>query len=251
MRLLRDWGEETRYEHKLKGFNYRMDGIQGAILRVKLRHLEAWTEARRARAAEYRAIFRGQVSTCPSSSQGAATSITCMRYGCAIATQRARTCSRAGIQTGVHYPIPVHLQPAYSDLGYVRGDFPVAERVAAEVLSLPMFPEMTTAQVEQVACGGAGGAAIDGRAMSGRIVPAVHAVREIAADPSHELGLADALRAKHSREALQELYGRFMPWRRRLRCDDAAHRLPRARTARRQRRATSAGASRCCTRRRL
>jgi dTDP-4-amino-4,6-dideoxygalactose transaminase len=57
---------------------------------------------------------------------------------------------QAGIQTGVHYPIPIHLQPAYSDLGYVRGDFPVAERVAAEVLSLPMFPEMTTAQVEQV-----------------------------------------------------------------------------------------------------
>jgi len=150
MRLLRSWGEETRYEHTLKGFNYRMDGIQGAILRVKLRHVDAWTEARRARAAEYRAIFRGSDVHVPVEQPG------CRHvYHVYAVRLRNRDATRAhlqqaGIQTGVHYPIPIHLQPAYSDLGYVRGDFPVAERVAAEVLSLPMFPEMTTAQVEQV-----------------------------------------------------------------------------------------------------
>lgn len=150
MRLLRSWGEEKRYEHTLKGFNYRMDGIQGAILRVKLRHLEAWTEARRARAADYRAVFAGSEVRVPVERPG------CRHvYHVYAVRLRNRDATRAhlqqaGIQTGVHYPIPIHLQPAYRDLGYARGDFPVAERIASEILSLPMFPEMTSAQVEEV-----------------------------------------------------------------------------------------------------
>ena len=150
MRLLRSWGEERRYEHTLKGFNYRMDGIQGAILRVKLRYLEAWTEARRARAADYARVFAGSDVGFPVERPG------CRHvYHVYAVRLRNRDATRAqlqhaGIQTGVHYPIPIHLQPAYRDLGYARGDFPVAERVASEVLSLPIFPEMTAAQVEEV-----------------------------------------------------------------------------------------------------
>jgi dTDP-4-amino-4,6-dideoxygalactose transaminase len=151
MRLLRSWGEERRYEHALKGFNYRMDGIQGAILRVKLRYLEAWTEARRARALDYQRAFAGSDVRTPVELPG------CRHvYHVYAVRLRNREASRAqlqakGIHTGVHYPIPVHLQPAYADLGHRAGDFPVAEQVASEVLSLPMFPEMTTAQVEEVA----------------------------------------------------------------------------------------------------
>jgi dTDP-4-amino-4,6-dideoxygalactose transaminase len=151
MRLLRSWGEERRYEHSLKGFNYRMDGIQGAILRVKLRHLEAWTEARRARAADYARAFAGSGVTIPTEADG------CRHvYHVYAVRLRNRDATRAqlqerGIHTGVHYPIPIHLQPAYRDLGYKAGDFPVSEQVAGEVLSLPMFPEMTSAQASEVA----------------------------------------------------------------------------------------------------
>jgi len=150
MRLLRSWGEEKRYEHTLKGFNYRMDGIQGAILRVKLRHLDVWTEARRARAADYQAVFAGSDVGVPVEQPGCrhVYHVYAVRLRNRDATRRQL--QEAGIQTGVHYPIPIHLQPAYRDLGYTRGDFPVAERIAAEVLSLPMFPEMTTAQVQEV-----------------------------------------------------------------------------------------------------
>jgi dTDP-4-amino-4,6-dideoxygalactose transaminase len=151
MRLLRSWGEERRYEHKLKGFNYRMDGVQGAILRVKLRHLEAWTEARRARAADYARAFAGTGIAIPTEAEG------CRHvYHVYAVRLRNRDATRAhlqerGIQTGVHYPIPIHLQPAYRDLGYAEGAFPVTEKIAREVLSLPMFPEMTSAQVAEVA----------------------------------------------------------------------------------------------------
>ena len=151
IRVMRSWGEERRYEHSVKGFNYRMDGIQGAILRVKLRHLEAWTGARRARAAEYARAFAGS---------GIATPVErpdCRHVYHVYAVRLSQRDSAraalqaAGIQTGVHYPIPIHLQPAHADLGYGRGDFPVSEQAASQVLSLPMFPEMTVEQVEQVA----------------------------------------------------------------------------------------------------
>lgn len=151
IRLLRSWGEERRYEHLFKGFNYRMDGIQGAILRVKLRYLERWTEARRARAGDYRRALMGAGIDAP-------TELDDCRHVYHVYAVRVRnrdavreSMQKAGIQTGVHYPIPVHLQPAYADLGYAAGDFPVSEAVAAEVLSLPMYPELTTEQVGSVA----------------------------------------------------------------------------------------------------
>ena len=151
VRLRRSWGEAKRYEHQVKGFNYRMDGIQGAILRVKLRHMEAWTEARRARAAEYRRLLEGSGVIAPEERSD------CRHVYHVFAVRAPQrdalraSLQDAGIQTGVHYPIPVHLQPAYQDLGYARGAFPVAEAVAAEVLSLPMFPELASDQVRTVA----------------------------------------------------------------------------------------------------
>ena len=150
-RTLRNWGEETRYEHRVKGFNYRMDGMQGAILRVKLRHLEAWTEKRRQVADWYAAALDPESVRLPKARPG------CRHVYHVYAVRgddrdRLRdVLGKQGIQTGIHYPIPVHLQPAHADLGYGTGDFPVAEAAARDVLSLPMFPEMTLEQVDTVA----------------------------------------------------------------------------------------------------
>jgi dTDP-4-amino-4,6-dideoxygalactose transaminase len=151
IRLLRAWGEETRYEHKFRAFNYRMDGVQGAVLGVKLKHLERWTESRRQLAVDYGRALAGTPAVVPRERPGSrhVYHVYVVRLPDRDAW-RARL-SEAGVQTGVHYPIPVHLQPAYRDLGYARGDFPVSERVAGEVLSLPIYPELTAAQVEIVA----------------------------------------------------------------------------------------------------
>ena len=151
IRLLRSWGEETRYEHKFKGFNYRMDGVQGAVLGVKLKHLEAWTDARRSRAAEYRRRLADTPAVGPVERPGSRHVY--QQYVVRVGERDAwrAALADAGVQTAIHYPIPVHLQPAYRDLGYSRGDFPVAEQAAAEVLSLPMFPELTDEQIESIA----------------------------------------------------------------------------------------------------
>lgn len=151
VRLLRSWGEERRYEHRLKGFNYRMDGIQGAILGVKLRHLQRWTEQRRTRAALYDRLLRDAPVKTPRTRPGSRHVYHCYVVRTPKRDQYRQALADQQIQTGVHYPIPVHLQPAYADLNYAAGDFPVSETAAAEVLSLPMFPEMTDAQVETVA----------------------------------------------------------------------------------------------------
>ena len=152
MRLLRSWGEQTRYEHVIRGFNYRMDGIQGAVLGVKLRHLERWTEARRRLAATYSRLLAGTGAQTPMERPG--DRHVYHVYAVRLLQRDAWRAhlQGAGIQTGVHYPVPVHLQPAYRDLGYKTGDFQVAEAVAGEVLSLPLFAEMTDAQLEEV-CG--------------------------------------------------------------------------------------------------
>lgn len=152
IRMLRDWGQEQRYHHVIKGYNYRMDNIQGAILRVKLRRLDAWTDARRARASLYSSLLTGL--------KGVRTPIEAAHREHVYHVYAIRCWDRlrlqgalmtAGIQSGLHYPIPVHLQKAHADLGYTHGDFPVAEAASQEVLSLPIYPEMTFAQVEQVA----------------------------------------------------------------------------------------------------
>ncbi len=149
--LLRSWGEEQRYRPRLKGYNYRLPAIQAAILRVKLRRLERWIEARRAFAAEYDRLLEDSAVTRPHVIDDA-------RHVYCLYTIRAsdrdalqRGLEAAGIQTAVHYPLPIHLMPAYADARYKAGDFPVAEDCARTVLSLPLHSHMTTAQVEQVA----------------------------------------------------------------------------------------------------
>ena len=150
IRLLRDWGAERKYQHVLKGYNYRMEGLQGAVLGVKLRYLDEWTKARRACAARYRELLADTGVQAPQEMPYA-------RHVYHVFTLRVprrdefqKALQAEGIQTGIHYPVPVHLQPAYADLGYHRGDFPQAEQAAAEVISLPLFPEMTEGQMEEV-----------------------------------------------------------------------------------------------------
>ena len=151
IRLLRSWGEAVRYEHTYRGFNYRMEGLQGAILGVKLHHLEAWTEARRQRAATYRRLLEGTEARTPHERPGDRHVYHVFAVRLPQRDAWRAKLAEAGIQTGVHYPIPIHLQPAYTDLGYSRGDFPVAEAVAREVLSLPIYPELSEAQMETIA----------------------------------------------------------------------------------------------------
>jgi dTDP-4-amino-4,6-dideoxygalactose transaminase len=149
VRLLRDWGADCKYHHILPGFNYRMEGLQGAILNVKLKRLEEWTEHRRAVAARYDEMLRDV--KLPWVMAG-------VRHVYHTYTIRSderdslqRRLSDAGIQTAIHYPLPVHLQPAYANERYPEGSLPESERAAREVLSLPMYPELTAAQVSEVA----------------------------------------------------------------------------------------------------
>jgi dTDP-4-amino-4,6-dideoxygalactose transaminase len=151
IRMLRDWGAEQKYHHVLKGYNFRMEGIQGAVLRVKLRHLETWTEARRTAAAHYDRLLADSGIATPKALPYARH----VYHIYAIRTAHRHEWQEAllaqGIQTGIHYPTPVHLLPAFADLGYRAGQFPHAEQAAREELSLPMFPELTPKQCAEVA----------------------------------------------------------------------------------------------------
>jgi len=150
IRLLRNWGQTRRYEHAVRGYNYRMEGLQGAILRVKLRHLEAWTEARRAIAAAYTGLLKDSGLVIPV----ARPHVRHVYHAYTIRTPErdplVERLTAAGIQTGVHYPLPVHLQPAYRDPRYPEGSLPAAESAAREVVSLPIYPELRPEQVEAV-----------------------------------------------------------------------------------------------------
>jgi dTDP-4-amino-4,6-dideoxygalactose transaminase len=150
LRALRDHAQSRRYHHEELGFNYRMDAFQGAVLGVKLNRLPGWTEARRRVAERYRQGLAALPLQLPAEAQG--------RYHVwhlfvALHPERDRVregLEARGVQTGLHYPVPVHLQPAYAHLSHGPGDFPVAEQIARECFSLPMFPEMTTRQQDRV-----------------------------------------------------------------------------------------------------
>ncbi|HXA49928.1 MAG TPA: DegT/DnrJ/EryC1/StrS family aminotransferase, partial [Candidatus Acidoferrum sp.] len=150
-RLLRDWGSEKKYVHSMHGYNYRLEGLQGAILRVKLRHLDAWTEARARNASLYHELLAGSGAVLPQCIGDVRHAWHCYTIRVAARDQVQQELLNLGVQTGVHYPIPIHLQPAYANLGYERGDFPESERAAAEVLALPIHAELTEAQVREVA----------------------------------------------------------------------------------------------------
>ena len=151
IRMLRDWGQDRKYHHLLHGFNYRMEALQGAILRVKLRHLDRWNEARRGIVDQYNRLLSGSKVERPAEMPWAHH----VYHQYTLRSDRRDTLQQAlqdqGIQTGIHYALPVHLQPAYANLGYKRNSLPQSEKAAEQVLSLPLFPEMTEDQIETVA----------------------------------------------------------------------------------------------------
>jgi dTDP-4-amino-4,6-dideoxygalactose transaminase len=151
MRLLRDWGQEKKYYHDVHAFNYRMDAVQGGVLRVKLRHLEKWTQARRAHAAAYNDLFRAAGIKHVRESAGRRHVYHIYSVFHEHRSDLQRALLEAGVQTGIHYPVPVHLQRAYASLGYKAGDLPVTERIANQQLSLPMFAELADEQIRYVA----------------------------------------------------------------------------------------------------
>jgi dTDP-4-amino-4,6-dideoxygalactose transaminase len=146
VRSLRDHGQRGRYVHDSIGFNYRMDGLQAAVLRIKLRQLDRWTARRKELARLYREVLSGARVHLPVDDPQAP----CV-YHLFTAQVEDRDWVRSalearGVGTSVHYPLPVHLQPAYASLGLTRGTYPNAERAFDRTLSLPLFPEMTDAQ---------------------------------------------------------------------------------------------------------
>ncbi|MCL5742482.1 MAG: DegT/DnrJ/EryC1/StrS family aminotransferase [Acidobacteria bacterium] len=150
IRMLRDWGAERKYYHELKGYNYRMEGIQGAVLRVKLQYLEPWGALRRAHAEKYSQFLQDADVVTPKVMPYARPVWHVYGIRCREREVTQGALLAKGIQTNIHYPFPVHLLPAYADLGYKEGDFVEAEAAAREELSLPMFPELTVQQIEQV-----------------------------------------------------------------------------------------------------
>jgi dTDP-4-amino-4,6-dideoxygalactose transaminase len=150
-RSLRDHAQSRRYHHDEIGYNYRMDSFQAAVLRIKLRRLDAWNEQRRAIARRYTALLEGSRYGLPATFADSEAVWHCYVLEADDRDRLRDRLADAGVETGVHYPIPVHLQKAYAHLGHGRGDFPVAERFSERCLSLPIFPEMTAEEVETVA----------------------------------------------------------------------------------------------------
>jgi dTDP-4-amino-4,6-dideoxygalactose transaminase len=151
MRVLRDWGQQGKYQHVVRGFNYRMDNLQAALLRVKFTRLESWTETRRAHAAMYNRLLDGLPLTRPEEIEGRRH----VYHLYAIRLNRRDALRRhlleRGVQSEVHYPVPIHLMEAWCGTEYSPGDFPQAEQAAATVLSLPLYPELSAAAAGEVA----------------------------------------------------------------------------------------------------
>ncbi|HTY36189.1 MAG TPA: DegT/DnrJ/EryC1/StrS family aminotransferase [Bacteroidota bacterium] len=148
VRMLANHGRMKKYEHEIEGYNSRLDTLQAAVLSVKLRHLKAWTERRQQHAALYTKLLAGTSSIVTPSVHPDATHV----YHLYVVRVQHRdrvqqALKEAGIATGIHYPIPLHLQPAYRYLNIPAGSYPVAERFAGELLSLPMYPELTSDQI--------------------------------------------------------------------------------------------------------
>lgn len=153
VRMLRDWGQDRKYHHVLRGYNYRMEGFQGAVLGVKLRRLDQWTEGRRRLVRQYNSLLSHCDVETPREMPWAHHVYHVYTVRSADRDGLQAKLASEGIQTGIHYPVPVHLQPAYADLGYGAGSFPQSEAAAQQVLSLPLYPELSSEAVAQVAAG--------------------------------------------------------------------------------------------------
>lgn len=151
IRRLRDHGQAKKYHHDVEGHNGRCDALQAAALRVKLKHLPEWNEARRRHAARYRELLHDVPGiVLPEVAEGC---VPVWHLFVVLVERRDEIAARLeaqGVHTGLHYPVPLHLQKAYAHRGYAEGDFPVAESCASRLLSLPMFPELTNDQIEYV-----------------------------------------------------------------------------------------------------
>lgn len=154
LRLLRNWGSIVKYHHEIQGYNSRLDTLQGAILGVKLRHLADWNDRRQSVAGWYREMLADVAGlTLPVSAPWTGRHVYhlfVVRLHSHDRDAIIRALGERGIQAIVHYPVPIHLQKAYAELGHRAGAFPQAEKAARSVLSLPMFPEMTRSQCEFV-----------------------------------------------------------------------------------------------------
>ncbi len=151
LRLLRDHGREDKYHHVIEGYNSRLDALQAAILRVKLKRLDQWNSMRRYHASRYSKLLEGLGLGLPVTN-GDVEHVFHLYVVRAHARQELQEAlAAAGIETGIHYPVPLHLQPAYKHLGYNQGDFPVSEAAAPEIVSLPMYPELSESDLERVA----------------------------------------------------------------------------------------------------
>lgn len=151
VRMLANHGRKDKYEHLVEGYNSRLDTLQAAILRVKLGHLESWTRLRQQHAASYSKLLAGRTDIALPVTPADRTHA----FHLYVVRVRERDAVRknlagAGIATGIHYPIPLHLQPAYASRSNSQRKFPVAERDSAEVLSLPLYPELTDEQIHHV-----------------------------------------------------------------------------------------------------
>jgi dTDP-4-amino-4,6-dideoxygalactose transaminase len=149
-RSLREHAQSGRYVHEEVGYNYRMDSFQAAILRVKLKRLDAWNAARATHARRYTELLAGSRYGLPSPPADSEPVWHCYVIECDRRDSVRAALNDAGIDTAVNYPVPLHLQPVYRPLGYHRGDLPVAERLCERCLSLPIYPELNPAQIDAV-----------------------------------------------------------------------------------------------------
>jgi dTDP-4-amino-4,6-dideoxygalactose transaminase len=151
LEMLRNYGQKEKYQHMFRGFNRRLDTLQAAVLRIKLKHLEEWNEARRQHAKSYSRLLAQTGIVVPRAS--AASESVWHLYVIRIDQREAlkEHLATRGISVGIHYPIPIHLQPAYRDLGYQQGDFPITEAYARQILSLPMYAELNPEIICRVA----------------------------------------------------------------------------------------------------
>ena len=152
MRMIRDHGQSKKYHHRIVGWNGRMDGIQGAVLSVKLKYIDQWNELRRQHAHQYDNLLMTLPDVITPFVASYGTPVYHI-YPVRVAhrDEVLSAMGKLGARCGIHYPVPLHLQEAYTDLGYKEGDFPISERCSSEYLSLPMFPELTPSQILHVA----------------------------------------------------------------------------------------------------
>lgn len=152
IRMIRDHGQEKKYFHQMEGYNGRLDAIQAGVLRIKLKRLDNWNQSRRENAAHYNEVLSEITGVTIPVEADFARSVYHLYVILVDKREKLQDfLNSKDIATGLHYPLPLHLQQAYAHLGYKEGDFPVTEEVAGRLLSLPMFPELTRDQIEVVA----------------------------------------------------------------------------------------------------